>query len=77
MKKIEFQGETYYYENGKFYDNIFVGISWKDSGAVSAYYLKTIDLRDLKFDEFISLVNRFDNGGNYSACVSLIEKDIL
>lgn len=74
MKKFEYSGETYYYSNGKFYDSHFMELSKSERIRPCEYFLSTIDLRTLKFEEFIELTNHLDNGENYEQCMKIIEK---
>lgn len=74
MKKFEYRDETYYYKNGKFYDQSFFELPIKDCGDLWGQLLSTIDLRTLEFEEFIDLVNQLDNGENFTQCIKIIEK---
>ena len=74
MKKFEYCNETYYYNNGKFYDQSFFELPIKDCSNLWEQLLSTIDLRTLEFDEFIEFVNQLDNGENYTQCIKTIEK---
>ena len=73
MKKIEYQGEVYYYNKGKFFDEMYIELPISESIRLREQFLSSIDLKNLSFEEFLELVNDLENGEQYSCCVWLIE----
>ncbi len=74
MIKIEFDGENYYYDRGKFYDGTFCEMPQKESRAVAEYYFSQIDVSAMSFNDFIAYLNDLDNGGFYGECMQAIER---
>lgn len=74
MIKIEFDGEDYYYDRGKFYDRFFCEIAQKDSREVAEHYFSGIDIAAMTFDGFVAFLNELDNGGYYFECMQVIER---
>ncbi len=74
MIKIEFDGENYYYDRGKFYDRTFCEMPQKESREVAAHYFSNIDISAMTFNDFVAFLNDLDNGGFYSECVQTIER---
>lgn len=74
MEKIEYEGEIFYFNQGRFYDRTFCEVPKKDSEALYKRYFSSIDLSVLKFSDFLCLINQLDEGENYSEGIKLIEK---
>ncbi|MBQ8196488.1 MAG: hypothetical protein IJZ73_00295 [Clostridia bacterium] len=73
MQKIEFEGQTYYFEKGKVYDGSFLEVPKIESQKVVASYLKTVNYKDMDEYELSSFLKDLKLAEEYHKCLEVIE----
>ena len=73
MEKIEFKNSTYYFNQGKLYDDAYFEVSKNESDVVLNYYFENYNYQDLEEAEFIKFVKNVKLAGFYEACLKFIK----
>ncbi len=73
MKKIIFENEVYYYQDGNLYDESYIEVPKTQARDILADYYKDIDYKKFSENELIDYIIELKKAENYSLCLKIIE----
>lgn len=76
MKKIEFEGEIYYYKKGKFYDLGYIEVPLKKHIDLAKAFIDSLNLDTNDERELISILNNIKDVGNCSLAIDTCLKHL-
>ena len=76
MEKMEYRGETYYYNKGRVYDSSFLETTTDIASAVSELYFATVEWDELNEWKYVMMIKEIKASGNYMRCVDKIHEGI-
>lgn len=76
MKKIEFEGEIYYYKKEKFYNSQYVEVPLKIQVDLAKAFIDNLNLDTNDERELVSTINNIKEVGNYSLAIDVCLKHL-
>lgn len=72
MRKISYDGETYYYNKGLIYDSTFIEVPKTISQKILLNYYMEIDYEEFDESELLTLIKDLKNSGFYDRCLTIV-----
>ena len=72
MKKLIYDGTTYYYQDGKLYDKSFLEIPKAASLPILSNYYAQVDYSEFSEQELINYIKAIKNSELYTLCINVI-----
>ena len=73
IAKIEYEGETYYFENGVLYDEGWTDVPLAIAHKVTDYYFNSISYEDMGEGAFLTFVKNLKKSNKFAKCLQVIE----
>ena len=73
MTKIEYEGEIYYFNNGKVYDSFFMEIPQIISEKILGKYYEELDCENFDENQFLEHIKNLKSSRFFIKCIKIIE----
>lgn len=73
MIKIEFEGEIYYFNKGKLYDDSYLEVPQSISKKVVTHYYNNLNYNEFDEEKFLEYLKNLKASELYSKCISAVE----